>query len=112
MKIVNMTPHAIIVRLPECDRVYPPSGQVVRCQVLTETAGIDAVDGVPTVLSSFGALEGLPPMEPGVIYLVSTPAAQKAASLGRLDVLSPDTGPTAIRTEKGQVVAVTRFQRF
>ena len=111
MKIVNMTAQEIIVRLPDCGRVYPPSGQVVSWQVLTET-WIDALDGVPTILSSFGALEGLPSMEPGVIYLTSTPAAQKAASLGRLDVLSPDTGPTAIRNEKGQVVAVTRFQRF
>src|ERR1043166_3507466 len=41
----------------------------------------------------------------GTVYLVSTPAAQKAAQMGRIDVVSPDTGPTAIR-EAGQVKAV------
>jgi len=34
-----------------------------------------------------------------------------AQHVRRPDVLAPDTGPTAIR-EGGQIVAVTRLQRF
>ena len=109
MEIVNLTPHEIIVRLLGGDRVFPPSGQVARCQPVSESVG--EVDGIPVVRSAFGALEGLPEPRQGTIYLVSTPAAQKAAALGRTDVVSPDTGPTAIR-ENGQVKAVIRFQLF
>ncbi len=110
MKIVNCTPHAIVVRdAVEQDRIFPPSGILVRCAVRSVPCA--TVDGVPVVRSEMGDLEGLPEPEQGTVYIVSTPAAQKAAALGRPDVLSPDTGPTAIR-ENGQVKAVRGFQRF
>ena len=48
--------------------------------------------------------------EPKAIYIVSSLVAQAVA--GRNDVVAPDAGPTAIRNEQGQIVAVTRFQRW
>ena len=110
MKLVNLTPHAIVIRLADgTDRTIPPSGQTVRCQVRTEQ--LEPLDGISVVRSAFGDLEGLPAPEEGTVFITSTPAAQKAAVLGRTDVVSPDTGPTAIR-ENGQVKAVRGFQRF
>lgn len=122
MNIVNLTPHAIVVRLADgTDRTFPPSGGVCRCTPIADPAL--SIDGIPTVMSSFGPLSGLPRPVEGTIYLVSAPAAQKAAQIGRGDVCSPDTGPTAIRQpatladgsqnpKAGQVVAVLGFQRF
>ena len=109
MKIVNLTTHKIVVRLPDGDRVFEPSGQVVRC--VAEAVSDGNADGIPIMLSFFGALNDLPAPQDGVLYLCSTPAAQKASQMGRTDVVAPDTGPTAIRVD-GQIVAVTRFQRF
>lgn len=111
-KVVNLTPHEICVadEAGNVIRRYPPSGIVARCAVSAEPVG--EVDGVPVVRSSFGEVQGLP--EVGdyrvVVYLVSSMVAQAAAN--RLNVVAPDTGPTAVRDEQGRIVAVRRFQKF
>lgn len=109
MKIVNLAPHTIVVRMPDgTDREFPSEGS---CRCAPVSVPLPDADGIPCVKSSFGDLQGLPDPQEGTIYLVSTPAAQKAAAMGRSDVYSPDTGATAIR-ENGQVKAVRGFQRF
>jgi hypothetical protein len=72
------------------------------------TASAGSVDGVPLVRQEFGEIENLPDSVDGVIYVTSTLVAQRAK---RPDVVSPDTGPKAIR-ENGQVVAVRALQVF
>ena len=109
MKIVSLLPHEIVVRLDGRDIVIPPSGQVAR--VAATTREVATVGEIPIVATEFGEITGLPAPQPGVLYLGSTLLAQAAARLGRTDVVSPDTGPTAIRAN-GQIVAVTRFQTF
>lgn len=108
-KIVSVLPHEITVRLNGRDVVIPPSGQLAR--VATSTREIATVDGIPIVATLFGEIVGLPEPQPGVLYLGSTLLAQAAAREGRTDVVSPDTGPTAIR-ENGRPVAVIRLQTF
>ena len=101
MEIVNLTPHAIAVELSEGERrIFAPSGSIARVQSTSIVIG--NVDGVPVSRATLGAVTGLPPAADGVIFLVSAMVAQAAQ---RADVVSPDTGPTAIR-ENGQVVAV------
>ena len=120
MSIVNCTPHAIVLRhtdgpLKGTDTVFAPSGFVPRMTVeVVVNPLISLAGGVPVVKSVFGGVVGLP--NPGVdadgnplIYIVSTMLAQ--ACPHRVDLISPDTGPTAIR-EGGQVQAVIRFQSF
>lgn len=109
IKILSLLPHEITVRLNGRDVVIPPSGQVAR--VATSTREIATVDGIPIVATVFGEIVGLPEPKPGVLYVASTLLAQAAAREGRTDVVSPDTGPTAIR-EDGKVVAVIRLQTF
>ena len=103
MEIVNLTPHAIAVELSDGRRTFAPSGSIARVQ--STSAVIGSVDGVPVSRATLGAVTGLPPAADGVVLLVSAMVAQAA---GRPDVLSPDTGPSAIR-ENGQVVAVRGF---
>ena len=108
MKILNYTPHAIVVRLADgTDRAFPPSGVVAR--VKTTDVPLEAVDGIPTVRMTFGEVEGLLPEEEGTICIVSSLVAQAAKD--RRDLVAPNTGPTAIR-ENGQIVAVRGFQVF
>lgn len=107
MNFVNLTPHRVVVR-PDAapEMISELSDSVVRCQVTAKRIG--DLDGIPLVRQVFGFPTGIPDPKEGTIYIVSALVAQAA---GRPDVVSPDTGPTAIR-ENGQVVAVRGFQTF
>lgn len=107
--IISLLPHDTVVRIDGRDITIPPSGQVAR--VAATAREVTKVGDIPIVVTEFGEITGLPEPKVGVLYLTSTLLAQAAARLGRNDVVSPDTGPTAIR-EGGQVVAVTRLQTF
>jgi len=111
MRLVNCTPHSITIADKDGNviRTIEPSGHIAR--VAVEQREVGTVDGIPVVESVFGQVEGLPDPEPGVVYIVSTPTMLAARQMGRTDVVSPDTGPSAVRDEQGRIVAVRRFQR-
>lgn len=101
--MLNLTPHAITLSLPNGESVtFPPSGNLAR--VASQEIVIGTLQGVPVIQRQFGAVEGLP--EDGTPCLVS--ALVLSAFPGREGVYAPDSGPTAIR-ENGQVIAVTRL---
>lgn len=111
MQLINVTPHAIILRPDEGQEVIlPPSGQVARVAVSQDV--VAQVGEIPIVATRFGDVEGLPEPRPGVLYVASTLVAQAAAAAGRRDVVSPDTGPTAVRDGEGRIVAVRRLQTW
>ena len=110
MKFVNLTPHEIVVRLPDgSERKFPSEGNA-RVAVAQKEDG--ELDGIPLFVNEYGAVEGLPDYDPGVLYIVSLMVinALKAENHGsiRCDVVSPDSGPSAIR-EAGKIVAVRGF---
>ena len=86
----NLTPHSIHVAVDGEIRVFPPSGEIAR---------------VSTVEQVIGEFTGLP--EEGEPCLVS--AIVLEAVKGRKGVYAPDSGPTAVRNEKGHIVHVTRL---
>lgn len=107
--MLNLTPHAITVRLPDgTDRIYPPSGTLARVEMEEEVAfhlhGI-----VPVIRRKPGEVVGLP--TDGTPCLVSGMVLDALRGAGHTapNVYAPDTGPTAIRDEKGHIVAVTRL---
>lgn len=105
---VNLTPHDVVVELPTGERMtFPNSGTVAR--VSSKAIAGDPIEGIPTVKTEYGAIEGLPAPEEGVVYIVSMLVAAQAM---RADVVSPDSGPTAIRNASGQIEAVRGFQRY
>lgn len=102
MYIVNLTPHALKIG----ESTFPPSGTVAR--VTADYRGLGAVNGIPIVAQTFGDVQGLPAPQADTAYIVS--AIVFAALAGaRSDVYAPDTGPTAIRNDAGQIVGVTRL---
>jgi hypothetical protein len=115
-RIVNLTPHEIVVlNMVGESVVFPASGIVARVGVVTSPDGVFDSDeplGVFQVSrQTFGEVEGLPPyngLSPNR-YIVS---AMVLSALGgsRPDVVAPDTGSTAIR-ENGRIVAVRGFVR-
>lgn len=110
MALVNCTPHALTLRNEDgTDTTFPPSGFKARMKSEAVIAPhLTTLAGVPVVVTVHGEVEDLPAPNGEDIFIVSTMVAQRVQ---RVDVVSPDTGPTAIRVE-GQVAAVIRFQSF
>jgi len=110
IKFVNLTVHDVVVLNEKGERVViPPSGQVAR--IKTKETYYKTVGGLQIFDQEVFEIEGLPEPKEGVFYIVSMPLRLAARELGRTDVLSPDTGATAVRNEKGQVEYVTRLVR-
>jgi hypothetical protein len=121
MQFVNLTPHEINFQSPITRdfRTFPPSGQVARVNEATVAA--EGVDGIPCQTTVFLGFVDLPDPQEGTIFIVSRPvmdAWKQGAKAGawdhRLDLIAPGTGPNdgALRDAKGQIVAVTRFNRM
>lgn len=104
--LINLTAHDVVIAIGDRTITVPPEGTVARLVADQEVVG--EADGIPIVRTRFGTVSGLPEPRPGVTYIVSCLVAQ---AVKRPDVVTPDTGPTAIR-ENGQIVAVRRFQVF
>ena len=102
-KFVNLIGHDITISghatLPRCDNP---------CKVETKQRIIGHLAGIPVVETHFEKIANLPDPEDGVYYIVSR-IVMDFAPFDREDVFSVDTGPTAVRDQSGQVVAVTQL---
>ena len=95
MNMINLCQHTISL-LQKGDGLppisVPASGQVARCKVLKgeDLPALSTELGVEVkTASTMGAVEGLPPPETGMIFLVSTLVATHPDVRGRRDVFSP-----------------------
>ena len=105
MPIINLT--NLTVRLADDqDEVYAtfePAGTALRLQTAADE---NIVEGVPIDVTRLVSVEGLPDPDEGTYYIVPQPVAH---AYNRPDLVTPDTGPSAIRNEKGEVYAVRRL---
>lgn len=109
MKLINLTPHPIVIRAADSDTTLAPSGTVAR---------VSSIPGAVHELPSFpcpvanppvvGEVTGIPDAQDGVAYIVS---GMVLSATDRADVFGPGTGPAdgAIRNEAGHIIAVTRL---
>ena len=104
MTIINLTPHAITLRLDTVETTFPASGIVARVPQATTSLG-KTIAGFPVYTSTFGQVEMPEPVE-GVYYIVSAMVLSALADT-REDVVAPRTDSTAIRNEAGHIIAVT-----
>jgi hypothetical protein len=127
MRLINLTPHPVTLRIRgagvnygEEATVTLPSSGLARLEVKDYPLDPMAIDDpawpdggyINVAERSFGDIVGLPAPAERTIYIVSLPVAQRAAELGRTDVYAPDTGPSALRDAKGNILAVTGLVRF
>ena len=106
-KFVNLTSHVIAIRTQDGTLRIPPCGTVLRLQEVQRL--LRTFSGVDIVETAYQAPAFLPEPKEGVVYLVSSLVAQ--AVKDRDDIVSPDTGSTAVRQGK-RVVAVRQLQQF
>lgn len=104
----NYTPHAVVIEKPDGTKLELPSLGVIR--VGTLTAPHAKVEGIPVFKVMYGPLEGLPedvgPEDVLVVSMVVRDFARKIYHDLADRMVSPDSGPTAVRNEKGHIVAV------
>jgi hypothetical protein len=107
MKLVNLTPHKVVIKVGDKEIVVEPSGVVARVKEVVEDVGelvLDDGTAIPLrrkFLSS--VVENLPEPQAETIYIVSYLAAQVAWLLGRQDVVA--TGDP-IRDSEGNIVGI------
>lgn len=102
MEIINCTPHDIKV---ENGQFCVASGIVARVEETTQEGRTD----LPFVCKTkqYNNIVGLGDPKPGRVYIVSLVVF---GATDREDVICPDTGPeSAVRDEKGRIIAVRRF---
>ena len=116
---INLTPHVIrikgVVLTTQEAHVLEiqPSGDVATCLTRVSNAQAHRLDQFEytTVSRALGVVtlssgQPFPAQELGKVFIVSSMVQD---AMPRADVLAPDTGPTAIRDDKGNVWAVTRL---
>jgi len=88
MKIVNLTPHAIVIQGLNETLTVAPSGQLARLSVTREVRPSIIVGDVivPVTRPSLGVIIGLPDPVEGTVLIVSAFVAEAAK---RADVMSP-----------------------
>lgn len=100
--LVNLTPHAITIRLGEVDLCIESSG-IARAEQRQEPAGL--IDGfVPLVRMSYGDPVGLPDPQEGTYLIVSALTVEAARRSGRTTddlLLTADL----VRDDDGRIIA-------
>lgn len=105
MKVINLTPHAVVIT---DGPTFEPSGTVARVSVSQVDDGVIA--GVPVKKQTFGDIIDLPAPAPDTVYIVSAIVLAAAKEAGRTDCVAPDTS-NAVRDEQGHIVSVPGFVR-
>ena len=105
MKIINLTPHDIVIT---DGPTFPPSGTVARVSVQQVDDG--NINGVPVKKQTFGDIVDLPDPADDTVYIVSALVLSAAKAAGRTDCVAPDTA-NAVRNDDGHIVSVPGFIR-
>ena len=101
IKIVNLTPHPIVIINGEDSIKIEPSGELARCQTTRKVVGTLSINGidVPATKTEFGEVVGLPEPKENVAYIVSALVAQACPT--RSDLCIPDD---SVRDNEGKII--------
>jgi len=117
VRFLNCTPHQITIRQGDgLDVTIEPCGFVPRVETSEEDVDFYCV---PIMEQKTGQVSGFPDFdkfrgETGkghILCIVSRMVLEAVEPVAGVTFVAPDTGKTAIRNEKGHIVAVTRLIR-
>ena len=113
--MINLTPHTInVVDGVDGETLValPASGQVARVATTPLNLGTLGLPGgvvLPVVSTVYGDVTGIP-APGGEKFIVSSLVLDRLGPEYRGQAFAPDTGPTAVRKDDGQVIAVRQFR--
>ena len=102
MKIINLTPHTIVLSFKGKRKTYQKSGIVARVNLDYTPDG--ELDGFPIHVNRV-LKSNMPPVIPGVMYIVSALVLMQVKYAGRTDCVAPDSNH-ALRDYKGNIISV------
>jgi hypothetical protein len=100
MRLINLTPHAIVIAGHE---PIEPSGYIAR--VNTQLCNVGAVNGIPLMISKNLGICNVPEPQPDTLYIVASMV--RAQLPDRKDLASPSK---IIRNEHGGVVGCAALE--
>lgn len=106
-RLVNLTPHDVVIRQNGENIMIPKSGKVAR--VKEQERNKKTINGILVTDISYDETLNLPEPEDNTYYIVSIVVAY--ANKERKDLFFPD-GLNAYRDEKGQIEAVPGLRRI
>ena len=107
MKLVNCLSHQVSYLSEQGNKVIPPSGNFARIgEIFINDRTVGGVTFSQVNVEK--EVVGLPAPEKGVLYIVSRRTFVHLKGV-RDDVIAPDTGSTAMKSEDGRTSSVTRF---
>jgi len=114
MRIWNLTPHPMHYDDGVTAKTLNSDGML---RVIQQDRPAESIDGLATVYSKYGEVEGIPTeVAAGDVLIVSTIAGAALKGTATLPpsvvILVPDTGATCKRNEEGRIVSVSRFIRI
>lgn len=115
MKIINLTPHDVVLDNGYVHITFPPSGNIARLDQITERTLLEyivtpeAIIKLPLHQAPQVRVTNLPKQKEGTYYIVSSYVAQ---AIRRKDLLAPLSDSTAVRDDLGRVISVKMFQQY
>jgi len=104
MKIINLTPHKIVLfKGNEITKEFDSEGLARANQT---SIVVDNIDGIDVCRNVYGNVTGLPEQQPNTFYIVSKIVMD--ACPDRNDLLLPND---SVRNENGQIVGCRSFAR-
>jgi hypothetical protein len=107
--MLNLTPHAISVLNQATGAVdtFPPSGTLARVAV----ASTEVSSSLPysVGVTTYGSVEGIP-LAATEVFLVSAMVLDRLPAEYHGWAFAPDTGPSAVRNDKGHIVHVVALK--
>lgn len=106
MKLVNLTPHNIVMILNGEVKETLVSKGLARCSMISNEIG--QINDYTLSENTYGEVVGLPQPQEGVIYIVSSIVANALKGV-RNDIVVVDK---TVRNENGQIIGCTGFARI
>jgi hypothetical protein len=114
-KIINMTPHEVVLMRSSLEyQTFPSQGVARLIEERIDAAELEDEKAIGCPISTcsikYGRIENLPEPQEDVFYIVSALVGPIASQMGRHDCLSPDSGK-AVRKD-GVIMGVPGFVRY
>lgn len=107
-KIINLTPHDIVVIVGEEKKVFKASGNIARVKSVQKS--LEPICSIPVVSSTFGDIDFGVEIQEDTVYIVSAMVLSVIKDKGiKGTFVSPNTGD-AIRDEEGRIIGVPGFR--
>lgn len=108
MTIINLNKHSVSGLFNGSVVTFPACEQGKECKVAVTSKEVERIPGFKCVETTYGEVQNVPDPQEGVVYIVNMIVLDRMPN--RKDLIAPDSGPSAVRNEKNQVLHVVQWK--